>query len=161
MLEFQPDRERIRQFLHAAMRRCYPGAPVLVDQLDENAATLAASLDRAATEGVPESPPLVREPWRTSLPPVARREAGRLSPCARDRTTVRTRRPRRAALPGGARVFEDPERDVVAWIERKELVRKFEDALDGPGSSPLGWSSSWAPAAAGCGLLARRPRSSG
>ena len=58
VLEFQPDHDRIRQFLHAAMRRCYPGAPVLVDPSDENAARVADSLDRAATEGVPESPPL-------------------------------------------------------------------------------------------------------
>jgi hypothetical protein len=59
VLEFRPDHDRIRQFLHAAMRRCYPGAPVLVDASDENAARVADSLDRAATEGVPESPPLV------------------------------------------------------------------------------------------------------
>ena len=58
-LEFRPDHDRVRQFLHAAMRRCYPGAPVLVDQSDENAARVADSLHRAATEGVPESPPLV------------------------------------------------------------------------------------------------------
>jgi len=58
VLDFRPDGERIRQFLHAAMRRCYPGAPVLVDPSDENAARVADSLDRAAREGVPESPPL-------------------------------------------------------------------------------------------------------
>ena len=56
LLPFRPDRERILQFLHAAMRRCYPGAPVLVDSSDENAAKLADSLDRAAREGVPNAP---------------------------------------------------------------------------------------------------------
>jgi len=59
VLRFQPDHDRVRQFLHAAMRRCYPGAPVLVDPSDENAERVADSLHRAATEGVPESPPLV------------------------------------------------------------------------------------------------------
>lgn len=59
VLRFQPDHDRVLQFLHASMRRCYPGAPVLVDPSDENAARVADSLDRAATEGVPESPPLV------------------------------------------------------------------------------------------------------
>jgi hypothetical protein len=49
LLGFSPDRERSRRFLHAAMRRCYPGAPVLVDSSDENAAVLAATLDRAAS----------------------------------------------------------------------------------------------------------------
>jgi capsular polysaccharide biosynthesis protein len=48
LLEFQPERERILQFLHAAMRRCYPGAPVLVDSSDANALALADSLDAAA-----------------------------------------------------------------------------------------------------------------
>ena len=41
LLEFRPDRERILEFLHAAMRRCYPGAPVLVDSSDANALALA------------------------------------------------------------------------------------------------------------------------
>jgi hypothetical protein len=50
ILRFQPDPERIRRFLHAAMRACRPGAPVLVDRSDENARTLAASLDTAARE---------------------------------------------------------------------------------------------------------------
>ena len=45
LLDFRPDRERILQFLHAAMRRCYPGVPVLVDSSDANAAALASSLD--------------------------------------------------------------------------------------------------------------------
>lgn len=47
LLRFEPDRERILQFLHAAMRACYPGKPGLVDPSDENAATLAGSLDQA------------------------------------------------------------------------------------------------------------------
>jgi hypothetical protein len=52
LLDFRPDRERILRFLHAAMRRCYPGAPVLVDSSDANAAALASSLD-AATRSDP------------------------------------------------------------------------------------------------------------
>jgi Capsule polysaccharide biosynthesis protein len=51
LLRFHPDRDRILRFLHAAMRRCYPGAPVLVDSSDENAAALASSLDAAVREG--------------------------------------------------------------------------------------------------------------
>jgi hypothetical protein len=46
---FRPDPERTRRFLHAAWRSCYPGAPVLVDRSDENAAVLAASLEAAAS----------------------------------------------------------------------------------------------------------------
>jgi hypothetical protein len=48
VLRFQPDRERTLQFLHAAMRSTYEGAPGGVDPSDENAARLAASLDEAA-----------------------------------------------------------------------------------------------------------------
>ncbi len=48
LLEFRPERERILEFLHAAMRRCYPGAPVLVNSSDANARALATSLDAAA-----------------------------------------------------------------------------------------------------------------
>lgn len=48
LMGFQPDRERTRRLLHAAMRRCYSGAPVLVDRSDENASRLAETLDRAA-----------------------------------------------------------------------------------------------------------------
>lgn len=48
VLEFRPDHERIRQLLSAAMDRCYPGAPVLVDRSDANAATLAQSIERAS-----------------------------------------------------------------------------------------------------------------
>lgn len=47
LLDFQPPRERIAQFLHAAMRACRPGAPVLVDRSDANAVRLAGSLDEA------------------------------------------------------------------------------------------------------------------
>ena len=50
VLRFRPDPERITRFLHAAMRACSPGAPVLVDRSDENARTLAGSLDAAARE---------------------------------------------------------------------------------------------------------------
>jgi hypothetical protein len=45
LLAFRPDRERILAFVHAAMRRCRPGKPVLVDDSDENARALAASLE--------------------------------------------------------------------------------------------------------------------
>jgi hypothetical protein len=51
LLRFSPDRELILRFLHAAMRRCYPGAPVLVDSSNSNAAALASSLDAAVREG--------------------------------------------------------------------------------------------------------------
>lgn len=50
VFRFRPDRERIARFLHAAMRRCLPGAPVLVDDTDENAQALAMSLDTAVRE---------------------------------------------------------------------------------------------------------------
>ncbi len=48
VLEFEPEHGRIRQFLSAAMERCYPGVPVLVDRSDENAAKLARSIERAS-----------------------------------------------------------------------------------------------------------------
>ncbi len=48
LLRFRPDPERIRRFLHAAMRNCYPGAPVLVDRSEENAIRLAGSIASAA-----------------------------------------------------------------------------------------------------------------
>jgi hypothetical protein len=48
ILDFEPDRERILQFLHAAMRSCFPGAPVAIDPSERNARRLAASLDAAA-----------------------------------------------------------------------------------------------------------------
>lgn len=47
LLDFRPDHERVLMFLHAAMRRCWPGAPVLVDRSDANARLLAATLDEA------------------------------------------------------------------------------------------------------------------
>jgi hypothetical protein len=50
LLRFRPDPVRVKQFLHAAMRSTYPGAPVLVDRSEENAARLAESLERRARE---------------------------------------------------------------------------------------------------------------
>ncbi len=50
LLRYRPDPERITRFLHAAMRRCRPGAPVLVDRSPENARALAGTLDRVARE---------------------------------------------------------------------------------------------------------------
>jgi hypothetical protein len=54
LLRFRPDPERIRRFLHAAMRACYPGAPVLVDRSQENAVSLAGSIERRAQEALVE-----------------------------------------------------------------------------------------------------------
>lgn len=48
VLQFEPDPERVAEFLHAAMDACYPGVPVIVDSSDENAVKLADSLERAA-----------------------------------------------------------------------------------------------------------------
>lgn len=56
LLGFTPDREQTRRFLHAAMRRCQPGAPVLVDDSDANADALAASLDAAASNVAQRQP---------------------------------------------------------------------------------------------------------
>ena len=50
LLRFRPDPERIRRFLHAAMRRCRPGAPVLVDRSEENAVRLAGSIEDMAEQ---------------------------------------------------------------------------------------------------------------
>jgi len=50
LLDFQPDRPQVLRFLHAAMARCKPGAPVLVDRSDANALELAETLDAAAAE---------------------------------------------------------------------------------------------------------------
>jgi hypothetical protein len=55
LLRFRPDPERINRFLHAAMRACYAGAPVLVDRSEENAVALAQSLEELGSQ-------LVREP---------------------------------------------------------------------------------------------------
>ncbi len=52
LLRFTPDHERILRFLHAAMRACFPGKPVLVDDSDANALTLAGSLDAAVRRDV-------------------------------------------------------------------------------------------------------------
>jgi hypothetical protein len=52
LLRFRPDPERVRRFLHAAMRQCYPGAPVLVDRSQENAIALAGSLEQRAREAL-------------------------------------------------------------------------------------------------------------
>jgi hypothetical protein len=49
LFSFAPDRERVRRFLNAAMKRCHPGAPVLVDRTDKNAVELARTLDAAAS----------------------------------------------------------------------------------------------------------------
>ncbi|HEY6886500.1 MAG TPA: hypothetical protein VI300_01935, partial [Solirubrobacter sp.] len=49
LLAFEPDRERTLRFLHAAMRRCYPGVPALVNDSDENAQELAGSLHAAVS----------------------------------------------------------------------------------------------------------------
>jgi hypothetical protein len=50
LLRFRPDPELIRRLLHAAMRECLPGAPVLVDRSDENAVALAGSIEEVATQ---------------------------------------------------------------------------------------------------------------
>lgn len=50
LLRFQPDPELVRRFLHAAMRRCYAGAPILIDDSDENALSLAETLHEAGRE---------------------------------------------------------------------------------------------------------------
>ncbi|HEY3188373.1 MAG TPA: hypothetical protein VGJ70_12925 [Solirubrobacteraceae bacterium] len=54
VLRWRPDHERILRFLHAAMRRCHPGAPVLVDRSDANAERLAGSLDAAVRDDARE-----------------------------------------------------------------------------------------------------------
>ncbi len=50
LLRFRPDPEQISRFLYAAMQRCRPGAPVLVDRSEENAVALAGSIEQAAVE---------------------------------------------------------------------------------------------------------------
>jgi hypothetical protein len=57
LLRFRPDPERIRCFLHAAMRNCYPGAPVLVDRSEENAVRLAGSIEAAARNALESRSP--------------------------------------------------------------------------------------------------------
>jgi hypothetical protein len=58
LLRFRPDPETIRRFLHAAMRACRPGAPVLVDRSQENAVRLAGSLEEAAREALATREPV-------------------------------------------------------------------------------------------------------
>jgi hypothetical protein len=48
LLRFRPDPDRIAQLLHLAMRQCHPGRPLLVDRSEENARTVAGTLERAA-----------------------------------------------------------------------------------------------------------------
>jgi hypothetical protein len=52
VLDFRPDPAAIRRFVGAAMRRCKPGAPVLVDRSDDNAVVLAHSLAEGAREAL-------------------------------------------------------------------------------------------------------------
>jgi Capsule polysaccharide biosynthesis protein len=59
LLGFRPDRDRIIAFLRAAMQRCRPGKPVLVDHSDENALALASSLDAAGREAASDPVPRV------------------------------------------------------------------------------------------------------
>jgi hypothetical protein len=59
LLRFQPDPDLTRRFLHAAMRACYPGKPAAVDASDENARTVARSLD-AATRAQPAPAAAIR-----------------------------------------------------------------------------------------------------
>jgi Capsule polysaccharide biosynthesis protein len=56
LLRFRPDPERILQFLHAAMRECLPGAPVLVDRSDANAVALAGSIEETAAAALDSRP---------------------------------------------------------------------------------------------------------
>jgi hypothetical protein len=54
LLRFRPDPARIRQFLYAAMQRCYPGSSVMVDRSDGNAVALADSIERAGAQALTE-----------------------------------------------------------------------------------------------------------
>jgi hypothetical protein len=58
VLRFRPDPERTARFLHAAMRACYPGAPVLVDRSDENVVALAGSIEERAAQVLRERTPV-------------------------------------------------------------------------------------------------------
>lgn len=70
LLSFRPDPERILQFLHAAMRTCRPGKPMLVDApdlSDANVAALASSIDEAlhgTRPGAHPSAPRLEPPRR-------------------------------------------------------------------------------------------------
>lgn len=68
LIKWQPDEQRIRRFLGAAMRACLPGKPVLVDSSEENARTLAASLDRAVAAGRAAGAVSGPSPSRSSAP---------------------------------------------------------------------------------------------
>jgi hypothetical protein len=48
VLSFTPSRERVLEFLHAAMRSTYDGKPGAVDPSPENIRQLAKSLETAA-----------------------------------------------------------------------------------------------------------------
>ena len=52
LLQRTVDPDQMMEFLFAAMQRCLPGAPVVVDRSDENARTLAHSLAAAAATEV-------------------------------------------------------------------------------------------------------------
>ncbi|HEY2326959.1 MAG TPA: hypothetical protein VGH52_05685 [Gaiellaceae bacterium] len=54
LLRFKPDPERIRRFLHAVMRSCFPGKPLLVDRSPENARVIASTLELAASHVLAE-----------------------------------------------------------------------------------------------------------
>jgi Capsule polysaccharide biosynthesis protein len=54
VLRFRPERDLLRRFLHAAMRRCSAGVPVLVDRSQENAVALAGSIERSAERTLAE-----------------------------------------------------------------------------------------------------------
>jgi Capsule polysaccharide biosynthesis protein len=50
LLRFQPDKERILEFLGACMRATYPGKAIAADPSDENARAIASSLDAVMRE---------------------------------------------------------------------------------------------------------------
>ena len=52
LLRFRPDPERIDRFLHAMMRSCYPGKPLLVDRSPENARVIADTLEHASLKAI-------------------------------------------------------------------------------------------------------------
>jgi hypothetical protein len=62
LLAFRPDPERIVRFLHLCMRNCHPGQPLLVDRSEENARTVAGTLERAAQAVASKRGDLEREP---------------------------------------------------------------------------------------------------
>jgi hypothetical protein len=83
LLEFEPDPDLVSQFVHAAMGRCYPGKPVMVDRSDDNAASLASSLDAAASA----LQPVAQRPGAsTAAPTVSGSRNGRSSDVAATRT---------------------------------------------------------------------------